>query len=523
MHRFLVAAFAVACSLLVAPASAQKGTPEARIGVEFKPPKGWVELPGGGDRGATLRLFAAPRALTSKAKGTAHTPVMRVMFFPKGGDAGKDVVDGLPRTTAFRSIDDFVQRGSGSNNTQVKKEAAKAGTVDGQHFVAKIGSEAGDRVIVGHSFALDDGEAAVCFEVLEDHLDKIQKDADATLASLAACARQKDDHVDPAWIEDPAAWSTMDVAARTAARRKWAETLTAATAKAPEAGFKVQKSKYWTVLSDAEPGFTKKAIAAAEAARAFFTQKMPEPCKDALPAVLRIFDSPDHYNAYLNTRPLVREYDPARRELLFMDDPDNGGSTGYGMLFRAVLWQVCDDLDPLILPALPRWLDNGLWEFLRSSRCDGKKIDFAPGDVENGRIDYQLRANTVPHLWDLIQESIQPSPADGKNEDPWGYTPECARLIRWCWMGDGQKAFDDPDLLVHYLRGLATVAAKNGPDPTRDVATAGLSTSDQGELNRRHFKWRDAIVKDTSYAVLPKEEVWRAADEKWQAYVKAGH
>ena len=74
----------------------------------------------------------------------------------------------------------------------------------------------------------------------------------------------------------------------------------------------------------------------------------------------------------------LREYDARRRELFFANDPDNGGVGGYGMLFRAVLWQVFDDVDPGVLPAMPRWLDNGCWEFMHSSHFDGKKLDFVP-------------------------------------------------------------------------------------------------------------------------------------------------
>ena len=59
---------------------AQKPVPEPRIGLQFTPPKGWVELPADVDRHATLRLFAAPRAMASKGE-TNHTPLLRVMFF----------------------------------------------------------------------------------------------------------------------------------------------------------------------------------------------------------------------------------------------------------------------------------------------------------------------------------------------------------------------------------------------------------------------------------------------------------
>ena len=68
----LVGALSVA--LLTAPLSAQKAQKEPAAGLEFKPPKGWLEVTAGGDRGATVRLYCAPRAAaTSNCAGSAAT------------------------------------------------------------------------------------------------------------------------------------------------------------------------------------------------------------------------------------------------------------------------------------------------------------------------------------------------------------------------------------------------------------------------------------------------------------------
>lgn len=505
---------AAVLSVLLASTSdlmAQKGTPEPRLGISFNPPKGWVELPADCDRHATVRLFSAPRALAGRE--STHTPLLRVMFFPKGGDASKDVVDNLPRATPFRSLEDFAQRGLGAK--EVAKQAEKVGGVEGQRVTGK--AVPGERILIGQTFPLEDGEAAVCVELLAVQADKLKKELDATLGSLAAIPRTPMARLDPPWVTD-AEWAKKDVAARRAAHRKWAEEFVAQATKAPEAGYKVQKSKYWTVLSATDAGYTKKATAAAEAAREWLAKKLPELTKEApLPAVLRIFDSMDQYNAFVATRNDSREYSARSRELHCVNDRDNGGPTGFGMVLRAVLWQVFDDTDPGVLPALPRWLDNGCWEFLRSSHFDGKKLEFAQGDVEKGRIEYYKQKNQpMPALWDLMQEHIQPSPTDGTVEQVWGYTPECSRLLRWFWQHDGLKAFDKPGLLVDYVRALGTAYGKLGPDPTADVATVGLTEAQQKDANGRRYKWRDAVLVETNNLAIPLQvEVWKAINEKW--------
>lgn len=510
MHRSLCAAFASVLNLAAA-LDAQKAIPEPRAGLAFQPPKGWTELPGDFDRGASLRVFAGPQALASKGEGT-HTPVLRVMFFASGGDASRDLVDGLPRATPFRSFEDFATRGLGGRIAS--REASKVGGGEGQRIVVR--DLPLDRVLIGQTLPTSDGEAAVCIEVLANHADKLRKEIDAALGSLEPVPRvAATAHAAP-WLD--ADWVTMDAAARAATRRAWAEEVVAAATRNPGLGYKAAKAKHWTVLSVADPAFTKKAIAAAEAARDWLAKKLPELTKDApLPAVLRVFDSTDHWNAMTILRGNSREYDPLRRELYVVNDRDLGGATGWGATLRAVLWQLIDDVDPAALAALPRWLDHGCWEFARSSRFDGKKFEFAAGEVERGRIDYYRQKNQpMPNLWDLMQEHIQPSPADGRMEDNWGYTPECARLLRWFWMHDGQKAFDRPTLLADYIRALGVAHAAAGTDPTADVPLLGLTEAQQKERNARHYKWRDALLVGINNIAVPLQpDTWRAINEKW--------
>lgn len=470
---------------LAAPLAAQKPLAEPRAGLALRPPKAWLELPGGVDRGATLRLFAAPRAITGRGEGASHTPLLRVMFLPAGGDASADEKDGLPRRSPYRSLEDFVARGFGKDARLASRSAGKAGELDGQRFEAKLPGSIGERTLYGFVQSGEAGELVVAFEVYSDQLAKLKKDFDATLDGLVAVPRDPN-----AAAPDPQA--------------------------SPELGWKASKSKHWPVLSAADPATTKKAIAAAELARdwaiAEFGALVP---KSAQPAVLRIFASVDHYNAFLSTVDAVREYSPARRELWFFEDQDAGSSDGYGMLFRAVLWHALDDANGQILPALPRWLDNGLWEYLRSTKLAGKKIEFAPSEVETGRIGYQLRGNTMPALWDLIQESIQPSPADGADEEPWSYTPECARLVRWLCEHDGEKAFARPGMLGAYCALLAKAHAKLGADPCADVDTARLDDAQKKQRNRLQYAWRDALLKAVNDEYLPNEAEWRAANERW--------
>lgn len=505
----LVGAFSVC--MLTAPLWAQKTQKEPAVGLQYKPPKGWLEVPNGSDRGATVRLYCAPRGAASKSG--VIMPLLRVMHFDGGLDTSFDVIDDLPRTTPFRGLEDFLQRNYLAKD--IAREPTKVGDVEGERLVAKGLSL--ERAVVGIRVPVGNGEAAVCFEIPELQLDKMKKELEGTLSSLGVIEFQAATPPRPPQ-KDAEAWAKLDEAGRKAARRAWAEAVVAAAE--PGEGFKEYRCKRWKVLSAADTGFTKKAIAAAETMHAWLEKKLPGLTKDEpLPAVLRIFGNNEQYLGFLSTGPSIREYDGDRRELFYVENKDLGGQTGYGQLFRAVLWQLCDDVDPYTLAAMPRWFDNGCWEFLRSSKCDGKKLEFFPGDVEKGRIDIQLHNNELPPVWKLMQEAIQPSPTDGKAEDPWGYTPECARLMRWFWLDDGLAAFGKPTLVEDYIRALGQAHAKVGPDPTLDVPTIGLTDAQTKERNTRYYKWRDALMTAINDIATPLQpDAWTALDPKWLEY-----
>ncbi len=189
------------------------------------------------------------------------------------------------------------------------------------------------------------------------------------------------------------------------------------------------------------------------------------------------------------------------------------------MLLRAVLWQYLDDEQPGVASCLPRWLDNGLWEYCRSTKVRGKRIEFEPSDVETGRIQYQQRNKSMPPIWNLMQESMQPSPEEGADEPAWGYTPECSRLVRWLLDRDGGKAFDKPDLLVEYVRALGLALADWGPDPVADVDREHLSDAQGKAMRTKYYAWRDGLLRGTNdRAIGLSPDDWQGVNAKWLAF-----
>jgi hypothetical protein len=513
----LVAVFAVP------RATGQKAIPLPQLGLEVQPPKGWVQLPADPlDRGQCALLLCGTKALTTRARGPAQLPRMRVMFFAAGADAAGETVDGLPRRSPFRDFEDFVRRGLGKDAKVTSREAGRAGKLEGRRFVAEVPNAAGDRTVLGLTASIDGGEVCIACDILTEHVDKERKELERALDGIAVVDVDAGGAQRPVapWVSDATAWAGMDAAARDTARKAFAEQAAAFDAEAPGAGFKLQKHKVWTVVSAADAGFTKKAVAAADAARAWCEKHLGSISeREPAPATLRILAGPEQLAAHGAGYP-QSEYAPDRRELLFFEDPNAGTSDGYGPLFRAVVRHWIDDHAPGAVQGLPRWLDNGLWEFFRSTRMKGKAIEFTSGEVENGRIAYyRQKGEDMPALWNLIQESMQPSPQDGANEDVWGYTPECSRLVRWLCEHDGGKAFGDEAFLSTYIRGLGVAFEKIGPDPTRDVDAAAMTEAQQKTFNTRFYAWRDSLLKQCNDAVIPLAlDAWQALNAKWLAF-----
>jgi hypothetical protein len=508
----------IVCLVLAAPVAAQRDYVIPRHGVQFHPPKGWTELPAAGHRGQLVAMFCAPRPLTPRSGAARpHTPTLRIRFFPADLEASPDEVDGLPMRTPFRDFDDYIARGR-MKGADVRLAVLELGELKGRLFTVTEGRPGADRTLYGALVPMDDGQLVIEFELLADHLDKQRRDFDRCLDSFgpAEVGEAQAAVPVPPWRADPAAWKANDEAARAGARQAFADAVVAA-AENPELGWKSYSSRAWTVLSAADAGFTKKAIQAAEAMREWSEQHFASTSdRTPLPAVLRIFASPDHYTVLMEREAAALEYDPDRRELYFYDDPNAGTTTGFGMLLRAVLWQYLDDEEPGVASCLPRWLDQGLWEYCRSTQVRGKKIEFESGDVEKGRIRYQQREDSMPAVWNLIQESIQPTPEDGAAENAWGYTPECARLVRWVLDHEGGEAFGKPDLLAEYVRALGAARADWGPDPTANVDRARLEEEQAKAMWKKYYPWRDGVLRGANDRVVGFEVgVWEQINAKW--------
>lgn len=519
----------LAALAICAPAIAQRGKwTDRELGLSFKPPSRWAYLGRDGDRGRLRALFASPRFYAPKlSRGLPHTPTLRLLFFPEpesgAAEAAAGPTDGLPRKTPYRDLDDYLARVHGPGTEIRSREAARHGKVEGTDVLARVPREEGELTLWCFRVDLPGGQAVLEFEVLSERFERLSRDFRKSLASLATVPREKPELPAPPkapWVEDFTAWRKLPASERMKRRQEWGAAWRQWREAIPEPGFKKLKHPGLVVLSRADAKFNQRLRNAIATFTEWIDRRFSAVSDDvAAPATLRVFAGLQELFAYRMREDPYAPYEPDRREIYFYADRGVGNTgEGFGMLGRGLLLWYLHDKDPHIIANLPRWLDHGLSEYLRSTRIKGKKISFRSSDVENGRFRYHFQHDSLTPIWALIQETIQETPQDGSAEDPWGYTPECARLIRWLEAG-GSEVLGQKDFLVTYLKAVAARGAEAPPDPGEDVDWRFLNAEQAKKLRARVYARRDALTKKINDTACPfSVPAWEKANAAWKAF-----
>jgi hypothetical protein len=468
------------------------------------------------------------------------------MLFAAAAEATKEAAAektaaGLPRRTPYRDFADYLARGHGGRIRITSKEDGKVGKLDGRSYVLSVARSTGDLVLETAVVRTPAGEVALEFEVLADWHERTAKDFKKTFATLeGAPVESAPAQAAPPWEADQAAWRKQPAEQRATQRREYAQSWLESKRAAREPGWTTVPGKSFVVISRAESKLTKRVLPIAEAARAWVDRRFAALGDEiVLPAVVRVFASPEEYDAWHlremlepprgkpepNWYPQTLAYEPRTREILFWADPGIGNTgEGFGPLLIGVLEQYLHDKDPHILGNVPRWLQSGLVQYLVNTRCRGDAIAFEGGTVEGERMRYHERAGSLPKLWNLMQESIDGAPDYTADERPWAWAPECCRVVRFVEAGNSKAAFGADDLLLAYLRAVAAQAAAAAPDPVAEVDLHALDDTQREQLDRAYRKRRDALLKAINDAVVPMSvEQWQKADQAfvdWNAKLK---
>ncbi len=528
---------------LVSLARAQAGVhTDAQLGIKIRPPSGWAYVGGDGDRGLLRALFVSPQEVAPKAneEGVPHAPALRLLFFRKqppaadaaagGAPAAAASATGLPLRTPYRDFADYLARVHGPTTAPTSKTHDKIGALAATWHLASVPRQQGALTLHACVVTLDDGDLAIELEVLSEHharfaavFEKAVKTlapvprvpAAAAPASSAAAATEA-----PPWEKDRAEWLRRPATERATQRREWGARWLAEREKRTEPGYKPQRAGPYLLVSRADPAFTKRAVEAAVTLHKWVEKRFASLNDEmVMPAAIRLMATRTEHDAYLAREPEPRAYDPRRREIFFFKDADAGNAgDGFGPLFSGILEHYLSEKDPAIVRSLPRWLDHGLGELLRSTRVKGAQLTFYAGEVEMGRMRYHEQNDTMPPLWSLLQESIVATPTDGAEEPPWGYVPECARALRWLDAG-GSKALGKDDLLLDYVRTVGVAGGSGEVDPATDVDWLQLNEPQRKDLRQKQYTWRDTLLKRINDGVIAlNEDAWRKADAAWKEF-----
>lgn len=515
--------------LLLSPLSAQVSIPMAKgLEVTFRPPSKWSYLGPNGTYGNTRAVFGAARAYAAtKAKGhpVPHTPTIRFLWLHKPATEAK--VGDWPVLRQLVDTADYIKRAHGPGAKVSAVDQDTLGGLKAEVNVLDVPSDSGDLKVLICSAKVEGGELLVEFTCIAEQFKKLRKSVDRAIGGMKVVVggeAQAPAELGPApGMGDREAWLKKSPSDRSKARREWGKAWLDAERKRDQPGYKAKVEGNLLVLSRTDSKYTKRITAAARLASKWVDEHFAAISDDeVMPAVLRIFDSRDELNTYLGPVAPNREFDHPRREIYAYKDASMGNlGDGYGSVIRGVWAQYVHDKHPLILDNLPRWIVNGFWAVLDSTRVvKSRKLLFFPTDVEIGRFKYHADEGKTQKTWWFIQEQMSKLPENGEPEEPYGYTPEAARILRW-WLEDkaANKLYKQDDILCAYLHAIGKEAESFQPRPDLNVDWRYLEEDKQKQLRKAALTRRMEFLKKVNYGLIPLSEgEWAKADAAWAAW-----
>jgi len=518
----LIALFAIAPS---SPLDAQVHT-DKRLGFKIRPPSKWIYLGEANELGQRGPIFAGERTLTS-TKGPGHTPMLRAMYFPKGQQPEAERPDGWPRRTRYANFEDYRARVHGVGAKEESAEVATIGKLSGEKTVYTVSNPFGSLTMYALRIDLEDGELVLEFEVLSEQYAKQRSKFEKSFGTVAIVPTSASKMPEtPLWETDFQAWRKLKTSERVKQRLAYGDAWHEARVATKEKGWKLKKHDDFVILSRADSKFTKRATDAATAARAWVEERFAGVSDDeVVPATIRIFADSRELTVFRLREVKTRAYDPVRREIYYAQNKSFGNTgEGFGPLLQGVLEHYLSDKHPMITRNIPRWLDQGMSEYLRSTKSKGRKLEFLSSSTEEGRFRWYEQNNVKPTpLWGLIQETVMETPKDGGPEENWGYQTEGARLIRWLEAG-GNPFLGKQNFLQAYYSAIGQHAEKAPPDPGQEIDWIRLNFKKPGQVkavNKQVYERRDQFLVHVNTIACPLSGgAWEKANAAWLEFAE---
>ncbi len=366
-------------------------------------------------------------------------------------------------------------------------------------------------------FERGDQTYAVEVMVLDAHREKLWPELNRCLESFRLASEPPQppprELSTPLWRQDPVRWQELNVDQRASVSTAFEEELHEHVKKNLLPGWRLERTDNCLIVTDSKAKYVNAAKVAAEQCRSWLETVFGDITDEhVMKPVIRIFGSRTDYTYYrLRSRDDLHYVEPIHE--IVVRSRGQGGDVGdLADLHSGLLHHYLNNKSAGLARHLPRWLQLGLYQYLRLSRVRGSRWELSVSPEEKNRIrDARKRKRLLMPSAIMTQQNLP-----WHEGDP-DLNVQRGRLIRFLLQkGKGRKLM--PALLSTYAKAVRE-AQKTFPLPPPNLGRGDVADEDREERDKKHRKLRRRLLKAVNQVVLDfDQKQWKAIDLAWRRY-----
>lgn len=513
---------AVAFTLSVGIAASAQTHTDERWGFKIRVPKDFRKIPAKPTERWIIGRYQSEKNYFTK-DGWEFKPMMNLIIFPHSRKKGKrvEVEQSGDEITInwkqkYKDYKDYLKRNFGGGGYYFSlEEEGKEGGVDVTKYEIKVEKLANTKQrIVTWVYHLHDADLAVQVNLLEHRYKKMKNLAYRSLNSFKTVKRTKQPDHEAESVsgsakatigKEPKKLTPLE---RMRKRKEAAQAIIKKATDSLPKGWKVKKSKNYTVLTHVDARYTKKIINQAEAIRSWLDKNLGDIGEEYVPeAIIRICEDSDEENAYrsgsgfsFSTREILvskKSFD-RRYELEWMS--------------QRLLDQFFADKNADLRNYLPGWVDNGLEGYIGSGIAKGKRLVFKPDEWEKSQLrKAEKEGHIVP-----CRDMIKMTGAEYRNllnKSQWASRYQAASLVRYLYSPKCRRAKHTKHIVLEYLRNLNDIVVELRKKEEEEDKKKGRGAAKTEEEEEKRRKERAEKAKKLARYVV--DEAFKRTFGEW--------
>ena len=517
----LVSAFLIIATSATAQELKGRVWSHDKHGIKMTIPEGYATVPLQVDEKWIAAKFLSDKTYLSKSKewSQEHRALMRIIIFTEKAKKGSATeVHETDEGSTFIGIGavpyqgyrDYVKRHR-TGFFFSKEDETKIGGTDS--LMCEVQVHKGEPKLHLYSIVIRQPtfEMAVEFEVLEDRLDKVQKECLRALKSIRITApaieasapithKSTKRTSTRLWTAFRSEWRKRPSKERDEIRKDMERQHHAATKKTTPEGWTTTESKHFLVISHASPKFTKQMTDGAELFYKWCEKEFGSLGEDYVRRpVLRLCKDRDEYAAFHfdSSNSTGWSLSGSDREIGTYYDNYNGSSgRDVSILFSGILQHFLQERDPYIVTYTPYWLTWALNDYVRECYVKGRKLDFRVEDMERDGARELQRDGKLPKLQELL--GMDEAKFTKMRSSSYQMSYATSQALRYV-IGPGSRDKVFKDFLKRYFKTAIAVGEKN--DDTKGMTFKSAETEKEEEERAK------------AYATQSKERAKRLQNE----------